>query len=425
MGFARQSSPSPPTMHLLLVTPNPPSPIRVRPYQLARALAARGHDLTLAFPVSGPAEAADAAALREAGFAILAQPLGPARRLAGLATAALHGQPLQARWAWQPRLAARLAAAVAEAARSQAPFTAAHVEHLRGAAYALALGDRLPVVWDAVDCISALFSQTAGRGPNRGSRLLARLELPATRRYERRLLGRLSPVAVSSPVDRAALLALLPPFAPPPRRPIAVIPNGVDLAAFRPPADSRRLPATVLFSGKLSYHANQSAALDLAQKVMPLVWAARPDARLVLAGAQPSAALSSLAQADPARITVTGYVDDLAAWMQRATVAAAPLRYGVGIQNKVLEAMACAAPVVATPAAAQALGVQDGRDLLLAADPADLAAGIVSLISDPARAAAIGDAGRRYVEAHHGWDAAAAGFEALYAAAADGHRGPG
>lgn len=404
-------------MRLLLVTPNPPSPIRVRPYQLARALAARGHDLTLAFPVSGPAEAADAAALREAGFATVAEPLGGARRLAGLAAAPLRLEPLQARWAWQPRLAARLLATVAEAARLGHPFAAAHVEHLRGAAYAQALRPRLPVVWDAVDCISSLFAQTARRGPHWRSRLLAALELPATRRHERRLLGRLSPIAVSSAVDRAALLALLPPYAPPPVRPIAVIPNGVDLAAFQPPADGRREPATVLFSGKLSYHANESAALDLARLVMPQVWAVRPDARLVLAGAQPSAALQALAAADPARITVTGYVADLAAWLQRATIAAAPLRYGVGIQNKVLEAMACGLPVVASPAAAQALGVQDGRDLLLAADPADLAAGILDLLERPERAAAIGAAGRAYVLARHGWDAAAEAFEGLYAAA--------
>ena len=408
-------------MRLLFVTPNPPSPIRVRPYQLARALTARGHRLTLAFPVGGAAEAADAAALAEAGFPIISAPIGPARRLLSLAGAALGSRPLQAGWAWQPRLLALLQQAMARAAAEDAQYHLAHVEHLRGAPYGLALQAHLPVAWDSVDCISALFDQTRRQGPSMKSRLLAAAELPATRRYERRLLRRFRAIAVSSPVDRAALLSLLPGGRPDAfdrqnadaEPAIAVIPNGVDLVAFQPPTAPRE-PATILFSGKLGYHANESAALDLAGLVMPRVWAARPVARLVLAGAQPSAALLSLAAGDPQRITVTGQVPHLAPWLQGATVAAAPLRYGVGIQNKVLEAMACATPVVATPAAAQALGVQDGRDILLADDPQQLAAAILTLLDDPARAAALGGAGRAYVQAHHSWDAAAASFERLY-----------
>ena len=403
-------------MRLLFLSPNPPSPIRVRPYQLARALAARGHRLTLAFPVGGDAEAADAAALAAEGFAVVGASIGAGQRLLNLAGALLRGGPLQAHWAWQPRLLARLEREIARAAGGGDPYDLAHVEHLRGARFGLALRPRLPVAWDSVDCISALFEQARHQGPSRRVRLAAAIDLPATRRYERRLLECFAAIAVSSPVDRAALLGLLPP----PRRlsapDIAVIPNGVDLAAFSPPSAPRE-PATVLFSGKLSYHANDSAAQDLLRLVMPRVWAARPDARLVLAGAQPSAALRAAAAGEPGRVTVTGRVPDLAAWLRRATVAAAPLRYGVGIQNKVLEAMACATPVVATPAAAQALGVRDGRDLLLAADPQDLAAGILALLDDPARAAELGAAGRAFVEAQHGWDAAAAAFERLYTGA--------
>ncbi len=411
-------------MRLLFVSPNPPSPIRVRPYQLARALAARGHRPTLAFPVGGAAEAADAAALAQEGFPVISAPIGPARRLLSLAGAVLGGRPLQAGWAWQPRLLALMRQALAQATAEDAPYQLAHVEHLRGARYGLALQAYLPVAWDSVDCISALFDQTRRRGPSPRSRLLAAAELPATRRYERRLLRRFGAIAVSSPVDRAALLGLLPgggqgaldrphPEAEPA---IAVIPNGVDLEAFRPP-DTPRDGATVIFSGKLSYHANESAALDLAGQVMPRVWAARPEARLLLAGAQPSPALLGLAARDPERVTVTGYVPDLGDWLGRATVAAAPLRYGVGIQNKVLEVMACATFVVATPAAAQVLGARDGRELLLADDPQGLAAAILALFDDPARAAALGAAGRAYVQARHSWDAAAAGFERLYALA--------
>jgi polysaccharide biosynthesis protein PslH len=192
---------------------------------------------------------------------------------------------------------------------------------------------------------------------------------------------------------------------------IAVVPNGVDLEYFAP-QQLDRTPATLVFSGKMSYHANTAAALFLAQDIMPLVWARRPDVRLVIAGSSPPAAVQALA-ADR-RIQVTGYLPDLRPAIAGATLAVCPLRYGVGIQNKVLEAMALATPAVVARQAARALAVRDRHDLLLAEQPAEYADAILTLLDDPARAARLGAAGRRYVERHHNWDTAAAQLELLY-----------
>jgi glycosyltransferase involved in cell wall biosynthesis len=190
-----------------------------------------------------------------------------------------------------------------------------------------------------------------------------------------------------------------------------VLPNGVDLQYFSP-LDMPRDLATVIFTGKMSYHANLAAALDLATQVMPRIWAEIPDARLVLAGKDPTPELTKLA-ADP-RITVTGTVPDLRPYLARATVAVSPIRYGAGIQNKVLEAMAMATPVVSTPQATAALQARPGRDLLVADTPQDFAQATITLLEDGELRRQVGEAGRQYVENYHDWNKIVGRLEGVY-----------
>ena len=105
---------------------------------------------------------------------------------------------------------------------------------------------------------------------------------------------------------------------------------------------------------------------------------------------------------DP-RVTVTGFVDDLRPLFWSATVVAAPLVYGTGIQNKVLEAMACGAPVVASPKACEALSVLNGRELLVGEDDDQFARQMLLVIRDAGVRTQIAWEGRRYVVAHHDW----------------------
>ncbi len=92
---------------------------------------------------------------------------------------------------------------------------------------------------------------------------------------------------------------------------------------------------------------------------------------------------------------ITGTVADLRPYLQQATVAAAPIPYGAGIQNKVLEAMACGAPVVASPQASSALQTQAGRDLLVADNAAGFAANLLQLLDPASRTQRVGPGGPR------------------------------
>ena len=283
-----------------------------------------------------------------------------------------------------------------------------HIEHLRGAEFGRAVNGT-PTVFDSVDSIALLFEQARRFGPTWRSRLMARLDLGRTRRYEGQLLTRFQRVLVTSPRDRNTLAQLS--NTPVGDERFVIFPSGVDLDYFQP-MDIPRDPATVIFTGKMSYHANFATALDLATQVMPLVWQQLPHARLTLAGKDPSADLLALS-ADP-RITVTGTVPDLRPYLARATVAVSSIRYGAGIQTKVLEATAMGTPVVSTPKSIAALQVQPGKDLLLADTPPAIAQAVLALLTDEALRRRIGQAGRRYVETHHDWRVMVDRLEKVY-----------
>lgn len=406
-------------MHILYITPYTPNRIRVRSFEFLRTLAARGHQVTLGALWAADEEQRDLEALRDLGIGVTARPLRRPRTLANSLAALAGPAPLQAHYAWHPGLAA----ALAETVRAQ-PVDVIHVEHLRGARYGLYLAERLaaqgqtiPIVWDSVDCISHLFRQAAQQSSSRASRLLTAFELRRTAPYERFLLGQFDHTLVTSPVDRAALLALWGDAAQGRASPkIDVLPQGVDLDYFCP-TEEERLPSTLVLSGKMSYHANVTAARWLVYEIMPQVWRTRPEVDVWIVGKDPTPGVRALAEErspGSGRVLVTGTVPDLRPYLRQATLAVVPVPYGAGIQIKVLEAMACATPVVASPQAVSALSTAGGQEVVVAEDAAGFVQAIVRLLDDPAQQRRLAQAGRAYVERHHAWASCTARLEAVY-----------
>ena len=402
-------------MRILYITPYVPNRIRVRPFQLLHVLVQRGHTVTLGAVRSEDSESSDLEYLRGLGIRVVDGDLSTLRSLFNSLLALPTAQPLQASYSWHPGLAQRLARlALTE------PFDVIHVEHLRGARYGLYLQSRLaaaghatPIVWDSVDCITHLFRQAAGRSASRKSRLTTRFELGRTSRYEPQMLRRFDRTLVTSPTDRETLqeLAVAARVGDVGEK-IQVVPNGVDLEYFAPDA-TPRLPSTIVLTGKMSYHANVTAAQQLVREIMPQVWARRPDVRVWIVGKDPASEVLALAD-DADRVWISGTVPDLRPYLRQATLAVAPVPYGAGIHNKVLEAMACGAPVIASQQAVSALHAVDGRDLLVARHPAEFAEQILYLLDNPTRGADLGQAGRAYVERHHAWPGIGNDLEQLY-----------
>ncbi|MDQ8754688.1 TIGR03087 family PEP-CTERM/XrtA system glycosyltransferase [Sphingosinicella sp. LHD-64] len=184
---------------------------------------------------------------------------------------------------------------------------------------------------------------------------------------------------------------------------IRALSNGIDLAFFDPAAAFPRLVAAergegpvLLFTGQMDYAPNVDAVGWFVREVLPHI-----PGRFVIAGRNPAAEVRALAGA---RVHVTGAVPDIRTWLAAADLVVAPLRIARGIQNKVLEAMAMAKPVVATRAAFEGIEAEPGRDLVVADGAAAMADAIRGLLHDEPRCAALGAAARQRVEIGYGWE---------------------
>jgi polysaccharide biosynthesis protein PslH len=405
-------------LRILFIVPYVPNLIRVRPYNIIRHLHARGHQVTLATLWSSQGEREDLEKIRPYCEQILAQRLERWRSLGSCLAALFSTAPLQSAYCWHPALASELRASLVggnghgHTNNGHFPaFDVVHVEHLRGARFGLDLlaqaeAQDIPVVWDSVDSITFLFRQAARQTGNPIKRLLYQIETSRTAAFERKMTKRFHRVLVTSRVDQAAFES------GPVGRPV-VLPNGVDLDYFCPEASVQREDNTLVISGKMSYHANVRMVEQMAGEIMPEIWKERPDVRLWVVGKDPPEHLVALNE--HSNITVTGTVPDLRPYLQRAAVAVSPLVYGAGVQNKVLEAMACATPVVASQRSTAALdGITAGRDLLIANSTADFARQVLDLLASPDRRKNIGTAGREYVERHHNWHRIAEDLEKIY-----------
>ena len=231
----------------------------------------------------------------------------------------------------------------------------------------------------------------------------------AARNFESWLYRPFARTVVVSEADRRQLAELDPTLK------LAVIANGVDL----PPAPAQR-PShetpILLFVGNFAYPPNQDAAQRLARRIFPAIQERYPQAQLHLVGAEPPATLRDLAND---AIRVTGYVADLAPHWQQASVFVCPLRFGAGIQNKLLEAFAHGVPAVATPLSVAGIPeAVDGEQLLLAENDAASDEALIeqtlACLEDPAASAKRAAAARNLTAERYSWAGVAAKYHALY-----------
>lgn len=395
-------------MKIAYVVPYVPNLVRTRPYNLIVHLASLGHDVEVFTVGTGVQDLQDVEALKKKckDVHFFHQPTWRSLWNSGLAIPSR--QPLQTVYSWHAGMAQALAQRIA-----RKEFDVVHVEHLRGSRYASFIKSNfpsMPVVWDSVDCISHLFQQASGQSSGLFGKFVTRFDLPRTRKAEGDLICKFDHALVTSVADRDALLALVPNGRQP--HPIAVLPNGVDLEYFQPNPDIQREAETIIFSGKMSYHANIAMVKYLATEIMPRVWKARPAARLVIVGKDPTSEIKEFAR-NPL-VTVTGTVADIRPFLWRATVSVVPLLYGAGIQNKILEAMATGTPVITTSRTLSALDAQSGKDVLVA-DTADaFSSEIIRLIENKSLIKEIGNAGLGYVQKNHNWNNIASRLVDIY-----------
>jgi sugar transferase (PEP-CTERM/EpsH1 system associated) len=386
-------------VRILFVIPYVPSLIRVRPYQLIKALSLK-HEISLVALLCDEYEQDMAKDVARYCTGIDLVPLSEWRAYFHCLCALPTTTPLRVAYYRSSPFVQRLV----EVVRTR-KIEIVHGELIKVVPALKALQSRvgLPVIYDSVDCISSYLQQQHIFASNLLQRTFIGVELKKMRRYEARAVRGFNRVIITSEHDRALLSALNATqgcnggFGH-----VQVVPNGVDTNYFQPSLEmGARETDSLVFCAKMDYYPNAQAMLLFCRDVLPLIWAQRPQVRLMIVGNNPPPAIRALAEDE--RITVTGYVHDIRPYLGRAAVALAPLLVAAGMQNKVLEALAMATPIVATPASCRALQVKDGVHLLMAEGSSLFARAVLRLLEDRSLAERLQIAGRAYVEAHHSW----------------------
>lgn len=253
-------------------------------------------------------------------------------------------------------------------------------------------------VLDMVDVDSDKWVQYARKTSAPMKWLYAR-EARTLEKLERRAAQRFGKTFLCSPFEAETFRALAPESV----SKIGYFGNGVSADFFQAPVfPSPFSPGQVpvVMTGRMDYRPNSQGAIWFAEQVMPRVLKTVPHAHAYFVGAGAPAALQRVAGP---HVTVTGTVADIRPYIQHAGVIVAPLLIARGVQNKVLEAMAMAKPIVATREATRALAVEAGKHLWVENDPVRFAGAVIEAAAGPEGS---GMAARAldFVKEHHNWD---------------------
>jgi len=192
---------------------------------------------------------------------------------------------------------------------------------------------------------------------------------------------------------------------------LGAVPTGVDFQSFQP-NPALREPHTIAFLGAMDWHANVDAIEFFVDKVLPLIREKIPTVQLLIIGRNPVPKIRSLAEKDEA-IEVSGTVDEVQPWLQRAAVMILPLRVGGGTRIKVYESVAAGVPVVSTSVGVEGLDLEPGSHFRRAENATSFAAETIDLLENPKAAAAMAKEARDYISTRYSWEAVCSRFSDL------------
>ncbi len=192
---------------------------------------------------------------------------------------------------------------------------------------------------------------------------------------------------------------------------VRIVGNGVVVPDLNDALASATGPPAVGFVGVMDYRPNVDAVLWFVEQCWAEIRQACPTAVFRVIGQSPTPKIRRLANVPG--VQVVGKVENILEHVARLNVSVAPMQIGRGLQNKVLEAMAAARPVVLTSPAAEGIAGRDGTDYVIADTTADTVSHVVRLLTNSADAARIGHNARRFVIENHCWIRELDKFEAI------------
>jgi len=286
----------------------------------------------------------------------------------------------------------------------QGKFDVLFADGLGMAQYVMESNLDCPAIIDLHDSLSLLFSRIAQIERNWLTKLFLYAQTRSIRRWEKSLSTRFSAVIVNSRVDQAVLKSRDPSGN------IVAVGNGVD-SEFFTPRDVKSNITKLVFTGVMDYDPNEDAAIYFCDAILPAIQERYPQMEFWVVGKDPTERVRMLAQRPG--VHVTGGVPDVRPFLETAGIFVCPLRFGSGVKNKILAALAMGKAVVATRVSLEGLDLREDEHVLAAHEPGMFAAQVIRLIEDPGMATRLARSGQAFVRAEYSWERSATLMEGL------------
>ncbi len=319
-----------------------------------------------------------------------------AHSLKGLVSGLVRGLPLQVGWFLNSGQIAALGDGLAE-------VDIGYCYYIRSAEAMRDAASHKPTVLAIQLSQSLNTRRMVAHYRNLRERLIYKIESRLVRGYEARIWRDFTRTILIGEQDVAEIRSICRARGWPEIDNVFYGPHGTDIGRFAPRPDIDTIPCSLVFNGVMRTYTNIHAITWFVAHVWPLIKQREPRATLAIVGRDPRAEVCALARHDG--ISVTGEVRDPADHIARAAVCIDPVQAGAGMQNKLIEFMAMQKPIVATTVANEGIGALPDDHLILADDPADMAAAVLDLFAEPDRAARMGAAARSFVQETWTWEA--------------------
>jgi glycosyltransferase involved in cell wall biosynthesis len=271
------------------------------------------------------------------------------------------------------------------------------------------------VIFDAHNAVWTIVERMRQNAPA-PLRPVAALEAQRIKRYEGQIIHSFDHTLAVTEPDRQALLQAAVAYskdAAVPSSRISVVPIAVDTITLAP-ATRRPGSLNIFTLGTLHYPPNADGIRWFLQEVFPLVQKQTPGASLTIVGKNPPQDFLHAAALHPEAVQVTGYVPDLAPYIEQAALMVVPVRAGGGMRVRILEGFARGIPVVTTTVGLEGIDAQPGEEVLLADTPADFAREVVRLLHDQGLQAHLSSSGRRLAEVRYDWQVVLKQMDEVY-----------
>lgn len=224
-------------------------------------------------------------------------------------------------------------------------------------------------------------------------RPLLKMEYERMQAYEKAVFSQFAHRVIISEADRQ----LIPH---PQKDEIYILPNGIDADFFEPQPQAKNID--LLFVGNMDYSPNVNCVLYVAKQVLPLLLPRFPKLKFYIVGANPLPKVKAL---ENENIVVTGFVDDIRDYYARARIFLAPMQIGIGMQNKILQAMSMELPCITSSLSYLPIAGEKGKEILVGDTPETVAEAAAALLDDPEACRQIGENARKYICQQFAWSA--------------------